>query len=95
VADQQIMRTLKAYDDPTTEVDDRELTFVYAFDTRPVRGQDVVVTVRFNLRHLPPYFLRALDGFYPGGLTSDALLQQMVISTFAVAETEPVRVPVA
>ncbi|HET7236639.1 MAG TPA: multiheme c-type cytochrome [Actinomycetota bacterium] len=95
VADQQPMRTLKAYDDPTTEVDDRELTFGYAFDTRAVRGQDVVVTVRFHLRHLPPYFLRALDGFYPGGLTSDALLPQMVISTFAVAETEPARVPVA
>ena len=68
VADQQIMRTLKAYDDPTTEVDDRELTFAYAFDTRPVRGQDVVVAVRFNLRHLPPYFLRALDGLETGGL---------------------------
>ena len=96
VADQQVIRTLKVYDDPvTTEFDDRELTFGYVFDASQVRGQDVIVTVKFNLRHLPPYFLRALDGFYPDGLTGAALLQQMVVSTFAVAETEPVRVPVA
>jgi hypothetical protein len=87
------MRTLKAYDDPTTEFDDRELTFGYVFDTSQVRGQNVIVTVKFNLRHLPPYFLRGLDGFYPDGLSSDALLQQMIVSTFAVAETEPVRIP--
>jgi hypothetical protein len=93
VADQQVMRTLKAYDDLLTEFDDRELTFGYVFDVSQVRGEDVVVTVKFNLRHLPPYFLRALNDFYPDGLTADALLQQMVVSTFTVKSTEPVRVP--
>jgi hypothetical protein len=94
VADNQVMAPLKAFDDPTTpDVDERERTFVYLFDTSQVRGRKVVVSFRFNLRHLPPYFLRALDGFYPNGLTSDALLGQMVVSTFAVAETEPVQVP--
>jgi hypothetical protein len=93
VADQQVMAPLKAYDDPTTEPDDREKTFLYVFDTSQARGQEVTVTVELHLRHLPPYFLRALDGFYPPGITGELLLKQMVVSTAATAESEPVRVP--
>jgi hypothetical protein len=93
VADQQVMAPLKAYDDPTTEQDDRERTFSYLFDARQARGQEVTVTVELHLRHLPPYFLRALDDFYPPGITGELLLQQMVVSTAAFAESEPVRVP--
>ena len=93
VADQQLMAPLKAYDDPTTEPDDREKTFSYVFDTSQARGQEVTVTVELHLRHLPPYFLRALDGYYPPGITGDMLLKQMVVSTAAFGESEPVRVP--
>jgi hypothetical protein len=95
VADQQVMAPLKVYDDPTTEQDDREKTFLYVFDTSQARGQEVTVTVELHLRHLPPYFLRALDEFYPPGITADLLLQQMVVSTAAFAQSEPVRVPQA
>ena len=94
VADQQVMAPLKVYDDPTTVgVDDREKTFLYLFDTSAARGQEVTVFVELHLRHLPPYFLRALDGFYPPGINGDLLLQQMAVSTAAFDESEPVRVP--
>jgi hypothetical protein len=46
-----------------------------------------------HLRHLPPYFLRALDGFYPNGLSSKILLKQMVVSDIPGAPSDPVRVP--
>jgi hypothetical protein len=93
VADQQVMKPLKVYDDPTTEEDDREKTFLYVFDTSQARGQEITVTVQLRLRHLPPYFLIALDDFYPDGLTGEILLKQMIVSTAAFAESEPVRVP--
>jgi hypothetical protein len=94
VADQQAMGALKPYDDPRTRnVDERERTFTYLFDVSEVRGQEVTVNVVMHLRHLPPYFLRALDGFYPNGLTGDILLRQMVISDINPTSTEPVAVP--
>jgi cytochrome c553 len=95
VADQQAMGALKPYDDEfnTPDVDDRERTFVYAFDVSEVSGQEVTVNVVMHLRHLPPYFLRALDGFYPNGLSSKILLKQMVVSDIPGAPSDPVRVP--
>ena len=93
VADQQTMAPLKPYDDPTKDGDQREARFAYVFDVSQVRGQDVVVTVAMHLRHLPPYFLRALDGFYPNGLTGEILLRQMVVSTFGATATEPIQIP--
>jgi hypothetical protein len=52
------------------------------------------VNVVMHLRHLPPYFLRALDGFYPNGLSSKILLKQMVVSDIGLpVTTEPVVVP--
>lgn len=93
VADNQLMAPLKPYDDPTTEADDRAKEFDYVFDVSQVRGQEVTVTVVMHLRHLPPYFIRALDGFYPDGLTADRLLEQLVVSSFGGTETEPVVVP--
>ena len=82
VADQQAMGALKPYDDRfnTKGDDDRERTFVYLFDVSEFGGQEVTVNVVMHLRHLPPYFLRALDGFYPNGLSSKILLKQMVVS---------------
>jgi cytochrome c554/c'-like protein len=95
VADQLPMVALKPYDDKvnTPGVDDRERTLVYLFDVSDVRGQQVTVNVVMHLRHLPPYFLRALDGFYPNGLTAKILLQQMVVSDIQGASSDPVRVP--
>jgi hypothetical protein len=37
----------------------------------------VVATLRF--RHLPPYFIKALDGFYPPGVTADGLIKNLRI----------------
>ena len=67
--------------------------FVYLFDVSEIGGQEVTVNVVMHLRHLPPYFLRALDGFYPNGLTSKILLKQMVVSDIPGAPSDPVRVP--
>jgi hypothetical protein len=53
-----------------------------------------VATAKFNLRRLSPRFPKALDGFHAGGLTSEALLPQLIVSTFEVAETEPLDIPV-
>jgi hypothetical protein len=93
VADNQLMAPLKPYDDPTTQADDRFKEFDYVFDVSRVRGQEVTVTVLMHLRHLPPYFIRALDGLYPDGLTGERLLEQMVVSSFDGTQTEPVVVP--
>jgi hypothetical protein len=95
VADDRTMVPLKPYDDPTTDVDDRAITFEYVFDTSEVRGQRVTVTAVMRLRHLPPYFLRGLDGFYPDGLTSEALLPELVVSTVDEDPSAPKRVPQA
>jgi hypothetical protein len=95
VADDQLMRPLKPYDNPDTEFDDRSITFEYVFDTSEVRGQRVTVTAAIRLRHLPPYFLRGLDGFYPNGLTSEALLGELIVSTVGEDRTAPKRVPQA
>ena len=83
------MVPLKPYDDPETSNDDRALTF----GTSEVRGQRVTVTATMRLRHLPPYFLRGLDGFYPNDLTSDALLPELIVSTVGEEDrTAPKRV---
>ncbi len=95
VADDQTMVPLKPYDNPETPNDDRAMTFEYVFDTSQVRGQRVIVTAAMRLRHLPPYFLRQLDGFYPDGLTAEALLSELVVSTVGQDPTAPKRVPQA
>ena len=93
VATQQVMAPLKAYDLPDTEQDDREATYVYIFDATQARGQKITVDFALHLRHLPPYFLRGLDGLYPDNLTGETLLKQMVVSTAAVAKITSKRVP--
>ena len=87
VATQQLMAPLKAFDNPATEEDDRLATYLYVFDTDEpgIQNQEVTVTATLHLRHLPPYFIKALgnDPGYPGDLTADALLGQMVVSAAA------------
>lgn len=96
VATQQVMVPLKSFDNPDTENDDREVTFEYVFDTSgaDVRNQKVKITFALHLRHLPPYFIRELgqDPGYPDGLTADALLSQMVVSTAATDSVTSKRV---
>jgi hypothetical protein len=75
VSDQQRMVVLTPYEGPN-----HTRSFTYAFDVSGVAGEDVTIDVRLRLRHLPPYFLRALDGRYPDGLTADVLLGQMRIA---------------
>lgn len=94
VADQKLMAPLKSFDDPLTEdVDESERTFEYVFDTSRARGQKITVSFALHLRHLPPYFLKALDGFYPDNLTGEILLRQMVVSTAASEKITSKRVP--
>ena len=96
VATQQLMAPLKSFDNPATEEDDREATFLYVFDTDEpgIQNQEVTVTATLHLRHLPPYFIEALgdDPGYPGDLTADALLGQMVVSSAATARDTSERV---
>jgi hypothetical protein len=75
VSDQQRMVTLTPYEGPN-----HTRSFTYAFDVSGVPGQDVTIDARLRLRHLPPYFVRALDGRYPDGLTAEVLLGQMRIA---------------
>ena len=94
VADQQVMAPIKSFDDPNTrDVDEREKTFLYIFDTSRARGQKITVSFALHLRHLPPYFLTGLDGLYPDNLTGETLLKQMVVSTAATATITSKRVP--
>lgn len=58
-------------------------TFDYVFDATELAGQEVKVNAVLHFRHLPPYFLRGLDGFYPNGITSDILLQNMTVIDMA------------
>jgi hypothetical protein len=74
-------------------VDECEKTFEYVFDTSQARGQKITVSFALHLRHLPPYFLRALDGFSPDGLTGEILLRQMVVSTAVSEKITSKRVP--
>src|SRR6185503_18389078 len=94
VADQQVMAPIKSFDDPNTrDVDEREKTFLYIFDTSRARGQKITVSFALHLRHLPPYFLTGLDGLYSDNLTGETLLKQMVVSTAATATITSKRVP--
>lgn len=63
-------------------------TFDYVFNGANSAGQEVIVNAVLHFRHLPPYFLRALDGYYPDGLTSDILLQNMTIIDMARASAD-------
>jgi hypothetical protein len=54
--------------------------FAYQFDVRGVpQGESVRVTAVLHFRHLPPYFVRALENFLPEDLTADELLANMTV----------------
>jgi hypothetical protein len=92
VSDQQAMDALN----PTLIVNDEpkgSATFEYIFNVNELQGEDVIVTVDLHFRHLPPYFIHALDGRYPDGLTAKDLLQNLTTVTMATAQSDLVRVP--
>jgi hypothetical protein len=92
VSDQQAMDALN----PTLIVNGQPrnaASFEYIFDLSGLQGQDVIVTATLHFRHLPPYFIRALDGKYPDGLTAADLLQNLTVVDMATASLDAVHVP--
>ena len=65
--------------------------FDYQFLADQAGGEPVIVTAVLRLRHIPPYFMKALDGFYPKGLTSKDLLKNMTVVN--VASNQPLASP--
>lgn len=65
--------------------------FDYVFDAAASGGEAITVRAVLRLRHLPPYFIRALDGHYPDGISSKDLLANM--SVVNVASNEPLEEP--
>lgn len=82
-ADQEEMKAIEP---------DASATFDYEFDVSGLSDDQVVVRAVLHFRHLPPYFLRALDGFYPPGVSSDRLLDGMTIVDMAEARSRPTAV---
>ena len=92
VSDGQAMDALN----PTLIVNDEpkgSASFEYIFNVNELEGEDVIVTVTLHFRHLPPYFIRALDGRYPDDLTAEDLLQNLTTVTMATGQSDEVRVP--
>lgn len=58
-------------------------TFDYVFNGADFAGQEVTINAVLHFRHLPPYFLRGLDGYYPDGITSDILLDNLTVIDMA------------
>jgi hypothetical protein len=46
-----------------------------------------------HFRHLPPYFIKALNDGYPDGLTAADLLENMTVIDIITIKSAPVRVP--
>jgi len=89
VADQQ---TLDALNLTHADAPD-SLTFQYEFDVDALQGEQALVQVKLNFRHLPPYFLKALDGFYPDELTSADLLKNLQITEMDSTSSTPITLP--
>jgi hypothetical protein len=53
--------------------------FDYIFDVSGLSDEEMVIKAILHFRHLPPYFLKALDGNYPDGITSDNLLPNLTV----------------
>ncbi|HUG34079.1 MAG TPA: multiheme c-type cytochrome [Anaerolineales bacterium] len=68
-------------------------TYEYIFDLTGFEGETVTVTAIMHFRHLPPYFIRALDGGYPEGITADDLLDNMTVVDIDTVTSSPVQVP--
>jgi hypothetical protein len=84
VSDGQAMDAIN----PTTLVNGQardSASFDYIFDAAEFSGEEIIVNVVFHFRHLPPYFVRGLEDYYPEGITADILLQNMTVIDMAEA----------
>jgi hypothetical protein len=92
VSDQQAMDALNN----TILGSDGELhdsaSYEYIFDLADFEGENVTVTAIMHFRHLPPYFLHALDGGYPEGLTASELLENMTVVNIVTETSDSVSV---
>lgn len=102
VADQQIMAALESTrlkpNAETGELEERTAaSFPYVFEVpEGVDPKDIVVTATMRFRHLPPYFIRALDAEHDeiervpdeARIDPDALLKNMVIDELVTAESD-------
>jgi hypothetical protein len=82
VSDGQAMDALNTTRLVNGEVHDTA-TFDYVFDVSGLGGREVTITAVLHFRHLPPYFLRALEEYYPAGITADDLLANLTIVDMA------------
>jgi hypothetical protein len=60
----------------------------YLFKIQGLKGHQVDVKATLHFRHVSPYFLRALDGFYPSGLTSADLIRNLVTVDMATTTAQ-------
>ncbi|NUQ86550.1 MAG: hypothetical protein HUU11_17760 [Anaerolineales bacterium] len=84
VSDGQAMDAIN----PTTLVNGQvrdSASFDYVFDAAEFPGEQIVVNAVFHFRHLPPYFVRGLEDYYPEGITPEILLQNMTVIDMAEA----------
>jgi hypothetical protein len=68
-------------------------SYVYEFDLTGFEGENVTVTAIMHFRHLPPYFIKALDGRYPNDLTAADLLENMKVVDIVTEKSDSVTVP--
>ncbi len=68
-------------------------SYEYIFDLTGFEGQTVTVTAIMHFRHLPPYFIKALNDGYPNGITADDLLENMTVVDVATKTSLSVSVP--
>ena len=68
-------------------------SYVYEFDLTGLESENVTITAIMHFRHLPPYFIRALDGRYPNGLTATDLLENMTVVDIVTKTSATVSAP--
>lgn len=68
-------------------------SYEYIFNLAGFEGQTVTVTAIMHFRHLPPYFIKALNDGYPDGITANDLLANMTVVDIVTVESIPVNVP--
>jgi hypothetical protein len=92
VFDQQPMdalnNTILVNDEPRDSA-----TYEYIFDLTGFEGETFTVTAIMHFRHLPPYFIRALNGRYPDNITASDLLDNMIVVDIDSDTSAPVQVP--
>ena len=68
-------------------------SYEYKFDLTGFGGENITITAIMHFRHLPPYFIRELDGGYPNDLTAEDLLDNMTVVDIETITSDPVLVP--